>query len=400
MGYKNKIEYRIPALEIIRAIIADTKFLLNRIVELDSLDKYFVYRYDDKNNLYINFFNEYERKLLRDEYLQQLAWLITNNNILKMFNQVGKNLWLNDDLDFDFLFSKFYIRARVNFYDNLVRIFEIIDIRNKVINAREVFYLSKYNKKLRRINKPKIRTYRGLRHNNDKLLDPKIDGAKNKESDFISTFSTKHHYSRKVKIKKIYDGERLLRDQIDENTQIYDIEDEDLRTTADTGCLDKAKGIEYNRLYDIEVKGELEEFVKIMRLFKNKPNIKDVRIIIDYLPEGKKGKKFSKLSDGETKRRYVIGNIIMNDNKEYSLIEIEREERSLSRLLLYSMQNVNWMRVYLKILLGLVNKSGTWDSQGLKRLERNGVMIKRIRHKSGKNSMFDKCDYIYDKIIN
>lgn len=398
VGYRNKIEYRIPALEIIRAIIANTRFLLNRIVELDSLNKYFVYKYDDKNNLIINFFNEVERKLLKNKYLQHLAWLITNNNILKMFNQVGKNLWLKNDLDYDFLFYKFNIRARVKIADNRVRIFEIIDIRNKDINAKDVFYTSKYNKKNIRINKPKIRTYRGLKHNKNKLLDPKIDGAKNKESDFISTISTQHHYSRTIKINKIYDGERLVRDEIDENTQIYDVENDDIRTTADTGGLDKAKGIEYNGLYDIEVKGELEEFVEIMKLLKNKPNIKDVKVIIDYLPEGKKGKKFSKLSDGETKRRYGIGRIIMDNSEEYSLIEIEREERSLSRLLLYSMQNINWMRVYLRILLGLVNKSGTWDSQGLKRLEMNGVHCKRIRHKSEKSSIVDKCDYMYEKI--
>ena len=98
VGYKNGIEYRIPALEIIRAVIATNRFLLNRIVELDSLAKYFIYKYDEKNNLYIDFFDEYERKLLSSDFVRHLAWIITNENILKMFNQLGQNLWLEGNI--------------------------------------------------------------------------------------------------------------------------------------------------------------------------------------------------------------------------------------------------------------------------------------------------------------
>jgi hypothetical protein len=136
-----------------------------------------------------------------------------------------------------------------------------------------------------------------------------------------------------------------------------------------------------------------------MKVLKSKPDVKEIKIAIDYLPEGKRGKKFSKLSDVKTRRRYAIGKVILNNNMELSLIEVEREEKSLSMLLLYSMKKVNWAKIYYTVTLGLVNKSGTWDSQGIKRLERKGVFSKRIRHKSDKSSIYDKCDYIYDKIF-
>lgn len=55
VGYKRGIEYRIPALEIIRGVLCRNRFLLNRVVEVDTLSKYFSYEYDDKDDLYIHF---------------------------------------------------------------------------------------------------------------------------------------------------------------------------------------------------------------------------------------------------------------------------------------------------------------------------------------------------------
>jgi hypothetical protein len=399
VGHKDKVEYRIPALEIIRAVIAINRFLLNRIVELDSLDKYFICSYDKQKNLHINFFCEYERKLLNTEYVKHLAWIITNEHILKMFNQVGMNIWLKESISFDFLFNRFNIKARIRKKKDIIRILEIMEFREKEINAKEIFISSRYIKHIRRIDQPKKRKYRALKEKDDKKLDPKVDGSKNSESDFVDTSNIKHVYAKDSKINRIRIGESYVRDEEDENTKLYEIENEDLRTTADTGGMNRAKGLEYKNVEDISIKGELEEFIEIMKLLKSKPNIKDVQVVIKDLPEGKKGKKFSKLQDGETKRQYAVGKITMGSGKEVALLEVEREERSLSILLLYAVKAINWGNVYLKVTLGLVNKNGTWDSQGLKRLERKGVFSKRIRHKSGKSSIYDKCEYMYNKII-
>ncbi|MDU5080991.1 Tn7-like element transposition protein TnsE [uncultured Tissierella sp.] len=399
VGYKNGIEYRIPALEIIRAVIATNRFLLNRIVELDSLSKYFVYRFDDKNNLYIDFFDEYERKLLSAEYVRHLAWIITNENILRMFSQLGQNLWLEGNIKYDFLFKEFDIKARIHEDKKVVRILEIIEFKNKKINAKEIFISSKYINELNVSSEPKLRKYRSLNKTDDKILDSKIDGANNNESDFINTLDTKHIYSSDVKINRRKRNRKTLRTKEDNSTKIYEIENDNLRTTADTGGLDKTKGLEYENIEDINVKGELEEFIEIMKLLKNKKDIEDVQVIINDLPEGKRGKKFSKLQDGETNRQYVVGKIIMKNGKEFSLIEVEREEKSLSMLLLYAIKPIDWTSIYFKLTLGLVNKSGTWDSSSLKRLEMKGLYSKRIRHKSDKSSIYDKCNYIYEKIL-
>lgn len=202
VGYKNGIEYRIPALEIIRAVIATNRFLLNRIVELDSLAKYFIYKYDEKNNLYIDFFDEYERKLLSSDFVRHLAWIITNENILKMFNQLGQNLWLEGNIKYDFLFKEFDIKARVHEDRKVVRILEITEFKNKKINAEKIYIRSKYINELYRSKEPKLRKYKNLNEIEDKILDSKIDGAYKNESDFINTLDTKHIYSGDVKINR------------------------------------------------------------------------------------------------------------------------------------------------------------------------------------------------------
>lgn len=315
-----------------------------------------------------------------------------------MFNQVGQKLWLEGNIKYDFLFKEFDIKARIHEDKKVVRILEIIEFKSKKINIKEIFISSKYINELNVSSEPKLRKYRSLNKIDDKILDSKIDGANNNESDFINTLDTKHIYSSDIKINRRKRNKKTLRTKEDDRTKIYEIENDNLRTTADTGGLDKTKGLEYENIEDINVKGELEEFIEIMKLLKNKQDIEDVQVIINDLPEGKRGKKFSKLQDGETNRQYVVGKIIMKNGKEFSLIEVEREEKSLSMLLLHAIKPINWTSVYFKLTLGLVNKSGSWDSQGLKRLEMKGICSKRIRHKSEKSSIYDKCDYVYGKI--
>jgi hypothetical protein len=257
----------------------------------------------------------------------------------------------------------------------------------------------KINCRLTQFPIAKYRKYKNLNEIEDKILDSKIDGAYKNESDFINTLDTKHIYSGDVKINRMKRNKKILRTKEDENTKTHEVENDNLRTTADTGGLDKAKALEYESIEEVNVNGELEEFIEIMRLLKNNQNIEDVKITINDLPEGKRGKKFSKLQDSKTNRQYVVGKVIMKNRKEYSLLEVEREEKSLSMLLLHSVETIDWTSICFKLTLGLVNKNGTWDSSSLKKLEMKGVYSKRIRHKSEKSSIYDKCDYIYEKII-
>ncbi|PED06616.1 Tn7-like element transposition protein TnsE [Bacillus pseudomycoides] len=62
--------------------------------------------------------------------------------------------------------------------------------------------------------------------------------------------------------------------------------------------------------------------------------------------------------------------------------EIERENRSLSMLILSSFEIREWKNIYDRLLINLVNDSGTWTSKSLKSIEGQGVTVVKAKHSS------------------
>lgn len=102
------------------------------------------------------------------------------------------------------------------------------------------------------------------------------------------------------------------------------------------------------------------------------------------------------MRDGVTKRRYVIGEISMAKGKMFSLIEIEREDKALSMLLLEMNNNAKYENIYSMLLFGLVNESGNWSNDKIEKVEKNGTKVYRIEHIN--KSIFDKEIHIYNKL--
>lgn len=182
------------------------------------------------------------------------------------------------------------------------------------------------------------------------------------------------------KINKFKSDRRARRVKEDEHTKMYIIENNQTRTVVDMGGDSLIMGLEFTNLYNVQEKGELEVFVEILKLLEKRNDVKSVEIIIAELQEGKKGKRFSRLSDGITKRRYAIGKIVIMDGREYSLIEIERETRSLSMLILKVNTYVNWNWVYSKVLIGLINESDRWSNESINAIHNFEILTCRIKH--------------------
>lgn len=70
----------------------------------------------------------------------------------------------------------------------------------------------------------------------------------------------------------------------------------------------------------------------------------------------------------------------MVDGREYSLIEVEREDRALSMLAIEPKNKVNWKLVYSLLLYGLVDESGKWCNEVIWDLEKENIMIIRKKH--------------------
>ncbi|KEH96793.1 hypothetical protein Z962_05915 [Clostridium botulinum C/D str. BKT12695] len=392
---KNGILYTIPVIEIIRAVLAPDRFMLNRILEMDTLENYFTYEIEGRE-LSIHFTSQYEQNLLKSEKINHWAWLLTNPKIFKMFNSIGSNIWGMGELKFDFLFQRFNIKARVEKKEKYIRVLEIVSLKKKRINAEEISIYHPSLEESEMTNETKKRKYINKNRINDRELDSEVDGS-TKTSEELNTFLISHEYEKVPKINRVKSGRKIKRKREDENTKKYILENGQLRTTADIGGEKLVKGLEFTNIANVEEKGELEEFIEILKLLEKRYAVKSVEIIIGDLPEGRKGKRFLRLSDGITKRKYAIGKITMMNSKEYSLIEVEREDKALSMLLLKGSILVNWKMIYSIILLGLVNESGKWSNDSIDKITQMGIGIYRNKHI--KRSIYDKAVYIYEKLI-
>lgn len=154
------------------------------------------------------------------------------------------------------------------------------------------------------------------------------------------------------------------------------------------------KGLDLKNLDSVVVKWQLEEFIDVLKLLERRTDIKKVEIIVGELSDGR---KFSRLKDGITRRRYIIGKIIVCDGRECSLIEVEREDKSLSRVILKNKNNVSWKKVYSILLVGLINESGKWSTKVNMCIEKNRVSIYRNRH--SRKSVYEKEKQIFDKLM-
>lgn len=388
---KNGVLYTIPIVEVIRAVLAPNKFMLNRILEMDTFESYFTYEMKD-GKLDIHFTPEYEPKLLKSEKINHLAWILTNISVLRMFNSVGQGVWEMDKLKFDFLLDRFNIRARVEKKDKFIRILEIISLNKKGINAEEINVFHPSLEESISSNDTKKRKYVSNNGKGDRELDSDTDGS-TKESDKINTFMINHEYERIPKINKKKTGRKIIRSREDKNTKTYVLDNENFRTTADTGGENILRGIEFTNLVEIKEKGELWGFIEMLKLIEQIETVKSVDIIIDNLPDWK---KFSKLNDGVTRRKYAIGKITMVDDRVNCLIEVEREDKALSMLILKSNNLVNWIKVFNMIITGLVNESGKWSKKIIAIVQKQNIII--IRKKHTNKDIHQKEKQIYDKL--
>ncbi len=391
---KNGHLYTFPIIEVIRAVFAPSDFLLNRILEMDSFENYFTYDIS-QGKLNLHFTSEYERKLLKEDKINHLAWLLTNDKALRMFNNIGQNIWQQDELKFDFLLNNFNIRARIEDKGTYTKICEIIALKKKRINAEEINIYHPSLEESHSSDTAKIRTFVNKKTGADKEITSDGDGTR-RDSEEIDTLLLTHEYESLPKIHRMKKGTKVIREKEDENTKKYVIEDDDLRSTADVGGEELIKGLEYTKIDKVEVKGELEEFVEMLRLLEKKPSIKSVNVIIGELNEGIKGKRFAKLNDGITKRKYAIGNVVMFSGNHCNLIEVERENKPLSMLVLKSNKLVKWERICSILVIELVNESGTWHKEDIEQLENEGVVIIRTKHI--RKNISDKTNFIYDRI--
>lgn len=312
-------------------------------------------------------------------------WLLTNRDIRQVYENIAFT-WLQEKtLRFEWTFTQpITITARVKEKNNTYTILQIVNVKNKDIPYQYISISHPEIQDQEKSKETKKYTYRSLKKQGDKegfTLDEQLDGS-TEDFDLVQMNQLKHEYTLVPKIERIKGSISKQRMKEDENTKKYYINTDSIRSTADSGGQQLVRGLEHQMLHEIQAQGELQDFINVLKVLEQYPIIGTIQVMMDVLPDGYGERKFTKLSDNITKRRYVIAQIYLGNGKQYNIIEIERENRSLSTLILSSLVTREWKAIYDRLLVNLVNDSGTWTSKSLKSLEGQGITLVKAKHSS------------------
>ncbi|WP_294370802.1 Tn7-like element transposition protein TnsE [uncultured Clostridium sp.] len=392
--YKNNKLYSIPVVEIVRSVLAPNTFMLNTILYSDTFEDYFTYEINNRIlNLYFN--SNYRTTNLKDVYYNHFAWIIGNKDILNMVSAIGYNTSIKHKMMFDFNIHNFKFTARVRKtkYGYLVQ--EIIKVREKRISFNEIRVFHPSFEKYERSNEAKKWSYANLSNsiNKERTIDNETDGS-TKGAESIKDELVVQEYLNIPKIKKEKIGHVNKREIEDENTKKFVREDDDRRTFVDKGGFNKTRGIEVSDVDVRSVSGELKEFIEILNRLKVMKGIKNIHIRVVNLPLGR---RFSFTNQKMIRRQCVLAQITDYMENKYGVIEVERNGKSLSTLILYNIKLYCWENIYSLILKSLVYEGGKWDNDILELLKKKNVLVKRHRHSN--KEILKRASNIYREII-
>ena len=394
---KEKNLYIIPSIEIIRGILGIDSFTLRLLLSIDAIENYFTYEIES-NVLKLYFTNEYNTKLLTKEKLCHIAWILTNINVLKMFNEISNSYSIGGlkNFKFNFHLDTLNLKARIKQKENRIFIQELLELKNKKINVREIQVEHPMLSSIQVVGSPKRREFITYTHSKHEeiQLETKIDGA-SKGLDLIKSNQIIHYYDISPVIFKNGLEKEYRRIQGDENTKQYFHDDKGKRTLGDIEGERKLKGLEFVKPQDVHITGELNEFIQIIKLLERKSDIEKIDVLIDNLPIGNGG-KFARLDDEYTPRKYIFCKIIMKDNRERMLIEVERENKALSTLILKADREQIWERICIELLIGVIKNHGSWDKNNTDKFTMMGIDIIRKRHNS--MTLMNNCNIIHKYI--
>ncbi|GCF70082.1 TPA: hypothetical protein QCY19_002271 [Bacillus luti] len=382
VSYQNK-KYILPLIEVVRSILAPNRFLLYRLFETNSFPQYFIEQYEP-NKLHLDFSSQYHRKYTKDSYLFQLVWLLTNSDLRQVFENTAYTFINTGVLRFDWLFKQpITVTAVVKSSVAGGTILRIKSVKNKKIPYKEISFTHPEIVQNERSSEAKKYTVHSKQNDgtgeSGMELDEEADGTTD-DFDLIEMDNQIHEYEKLPKVTKIRKNSNKQRTQEDENTKRYFIDDNGRRSTADVGGKKLARGIENESLYEIQAQGELLDFINVLKVLEGYPEVEAIKVTTGVLPTGSEKRKFSYLGDGITNRKYIVASIELFNGKRYKVLEIERESRSLSMLVLYSTINIEWLSVIQNVLLNLVDKSGVWNRELIMAIESEGIFVKKAKH--------------------
>ncbi|TDM25432.1 hypothetical protein ETH99_09800 [Macrococcoides caseolyticum] len=378
----NNKSYTLPLIEVVRSILAPNRFLLYCLFEINSFPQYFIENYT-AGQIQLSFSSQYNLKYTKKSFLYQLVWLLGNRDLRRTFENIAYTFLNTSELKFEWLFKqRISIKAVVKTTSYGGTILRVNEVKNKEIPFDVISFLHPELSKYEKSNEPKKYTMRELKsftEEKEKMIDEMVEGT-TEDFELVEMKKQIHEYAESPSIVKIQGKSTKKRTYEDESAKRYAFKDSGIRSASDTGGNRLARGIENQSLQQVQAEGELGEFVQILQELEGYKEVQTINIQLGSLPTLEENRKFSYLEDGVTALQYALATVYFLYGKEFKILEVERENRALSMLILSSIGVVNWNQLIDALLLNLVNSSGTWIKELLESLERSNVIIQKAKH--------------------
>jgi len=224
------------------------------------------------------------------------VWLLTNRDLRQAYENIAFT-WLQErTLKFEWSFTQpITITARVKEKNNTCTVLQIVNVKNKNIPYQHISISHPEIQDQEKSKEAKKYTYRSLNKKDDEeglALDEQVDGS-TEDFDLVQMNQLKHEYTSVPKIKRIKSSSLKQRTREDENTKEYYGNNDSIRSTADTGGQKLARGLENQMLHEIQAQGELQDFINLLKVMEQHPQVQTIRAFIDVLPEGIRERKFT-----------------------------------------------------------------------------------------------------------
>src|SRR5699024_12634477 len=107
-------------------------------------------------------------------------------------------------------------------------------------------------------------------------LDERVDGA-TEDLDFVQMNQVGHEYTSVPKVRQAKLGSTKQRLEEDENTKRYHGDEHYIRSTADSGGEQLARGLEHQMPHEIKAQGEIQDFINVLKVLEQYTRVEAIR---------------------------------------------------------------------------------------------------------------------------
>ncbi|WP_331446048.1 Tn7-like element transposition protein TnsE [Natranaerobius thermophilus] len=371
----------IPIIELVRAVLLPDTFWMNQVTQLDALDTSFVSSMSSEV-LQVQFDPSINVSYVKlNEKINHLAWIMTNSNIFNMIAELYNNVSNGQGFLFDFGFTSLNMQVMAEQVGNKIFVKQIKSFRGKKIKTQKIEVSHPKLYKNSPSNETRDQYHKTIKiSGDDKVLDASKDGSY-KDQDIVDENISKSEYTNYVKItrNKIPKKSKKPIETV-ETAKLYK-EDSNSRTTSDLGGKEVVPQLEFLNNFQFLNINDFDEINQVLDLINERGNVVSVQRLVGKLKDHWSYGSFCDLKDGKKERRYLLGKITLSNGTEAVLIEIEREDRALTTLMLVSEKTANWNKICHVVLKGLVKNSGSWSAEVINKIKTTyGIREHRFKH--------------------